>query len=222
MLLALVLSAALGQGEFEVDQGNATASYQQDAQSLTLIPPVTPGATLGGAFRGSALDWSSAREIFLLAAVDGENPLARFTLEFYEVFEGGARLINSYTGSTVGTSSAFGLIKLELQALGSGDFSSLQGLQFTWEGLAEGEGGLIIRSVVGSAGPIVPVVTSTSYVDGDFTLTWSGTGALPVVVERRESLETGQWTAIAQGVATGEYTDTDPPEGAAFYRVVVP
>lgn len=49
-----------------------------------------------------------------------------------------------------------------------------------------------------------------------------GTGFLPVIVQRRESLETGHRTAIAQDVARGTCTDTDPPPGQAFHRVVVP
>jgi hypothetical protein len=53
-------------------------------------------------------------------------------------------------------------------------------------------------------------------------MTWSGTGVIPVIVQRREALESGQWTAIAQGIASGTYTDTDPPTGKAFYRVIVP
>jgi hypothetical protein len=221
MLLALVLSASLGTGVFEVDDAGTTAEHTQQADSLTLTAPLTFGITLSGVFAAN-LDWTSVDRIFLDAAIDGVNPEVFFSLELYGWDGSTFQLINIYQGVTTGLSSSFGLLELELSAAGSGDFSTFRGLQFTCNSLPEGSGGLTIRSVVGSAGPIVPVVTSTSYVDGDFTLTWSGTGTLPVIVQRRASLETGQWTAIAQGVATGEYTDTDPPPGKAFYQVVVP
>jgi hypothetical protein len=221
MLLALVLSASLGTGAFEVDDPGTTAAHTQLADSLTLTPPLTFGNTLSGVF-AETLDWTSVDRIFLDAAIDGVNPEVFFSLELYGWDGSNFQLINIYQADTSGFTTSFGLLELQLSAAGSGDFSTFRGLQFTSNSLPEGSGGLTIRSVVGSAGPIVPVVTSTSYADGDFTLTWSGTGVLPVIVQRRESLETGQWTAIAQGVATGTYTDTDPPPDKAFYRVVVP
>jgi hypothetical protein len=221
MLLALVLSASLGTSAFEVDDQGTNAEYTQQSDSLTLTAPLSFGKTLSGIFAG-ALDWTLVDRIYLEAAVDGPNPEVFFGLELYGWDGATFQLINTYQAVTTGLTSSFGLVELELSATGSGDFSNFRGLQFTSNSLPEGNGGLIIRSVVGSAGPIEPVITSASYADGGFTLTWSGTGMLPVIVQRRESLETRQWTAIAQGVATGTYTDPDPPAGRAFYRVVVP
>jgi hypothetical protein len=221
MLLALVLSASLGAGAFAVDDMATTAEYTQQADSLTLTAPVAFGNTLGGVFSGT-LDWNSVDRIFLEAATDGENPDIFFAVELLG-WDGSAwQLINAYSADTAGLTTSFGLLELQLSTRGSGDFSNFRGLQFTSNSLPLGAGGLIIRSVVGSTGPIEPVVTSTSYAGGDFTMTWSGTGVIPVIVQRREALESGQWTAIAQGIASGTYTDTDPPTGKAFYRVVVP
>jgi hypothetical protein len=65
-------------------------------------------------------------------------------------------------------------------------------------------------------------ITSTSYSDNAFSLTWSGADNLPVTIERRETLALGQWTAIAEQVTTGQFTDPNTPPGQAFYRVVFP
>jgi hypothetical protein len=76
--------------------------------------------------------------------------------------------------------------------------------------------------------PVAPVpapvitITSTSYSANAFSLTWSGTGSLPVTIQRREALASGQWTAIGQQVTTGQFTDPNTPPGQAFYRVVYP
>ena len=208
-------------GNFEVDDQETTAEYTQQADALTLTPPLAFGNTLGGLFAGT-LDWTSVDRIYLDVALDGPNPEVFFGLELYGWDGANFQLINTYQAVTTGLTSSFGLVELELSAAGSGDFSNFRGLQFTSNSLPEGNGGLIIRSVVGSAGPINPVITSVSYADGGFTLAWSGTGTLPVIVQRRESLEIGEWVAIAQGVATGTYTDADAPPGRAFYRVIVP
>ncbi len=221
MLAALVLWASLGDADFIVDGPNTTAPYVQQSGSLTLVPPLSFPDLLTGEFSQS-LDWSTIDRIFLEIAVAEANPGIFFSFELYGWDGADLQLINSYEGHTEALSSSFSLLELRLNTAGSGDFSNLRVIQFTCNTLPDVPGGLVFRSLVGSAGPIVPVVTSASYADGDFTLTWSGTGTLPVIVERRASLGAGQWTAIAQGVATGQYTDTDPPAGKAFYRVVVP
>jgi hypothetical protein len=69
--------------------------------------------------------------------------------------------------------------------------------------------------------PVI-TITSTSYSANAFSLTWSGTGSLPVTIQRREALASGQWTAIGQQVTTGQFTDANTPPGQAFYRVVYP
>jgi hypothetical protein len=71
---------------------------------------------------------------------------------------------------------------------------------------------------------VVPMITitSTSYSANAFSLTWSGTGSLPVTIQRREALASGQWTTIGQQVTTGQFTDPNTPPGQAFYRVVYP
>jgi hypothetical protein len=221
VLLAVLLSASLGSTELTVDPLTSTAGHEQEAFSLTLLAPLFSSATVSGEFSQSR-DWSSVDRIFVEAAIDGENPQAFFSLELYGWDGLGLELINTYAGITTGLSSSFGLLELELLTPGSGDFSNFRALQFVCNSLLEDGGGLTIRSVVGSAGPIVPVITSAAHSADKFTMTWSGTGVLPVNVERRNSLEAGGWTTVAQGNATGHYTDDSPPSGKAFYRVVVP
>ena len=221
MLLALVLSASLGTSAFQVDEQATNAEYTQQADALTLTPPLSFGNTLGGIFAGT-LDWTSVDRIYLDVALDGPNPEIFFGVELYGWDGVNFHLINTYQAVTSDLTSSFGLVELELSDAGSGDFSNFRGLQFTSNSVPEENGGLIIRSVVGSAGPIEPVITSTSYADGDFTMTWSGTGTLPVNIQRRESLIADTWITVAQGVADGQYTDALPPPRQAFYRVVVP
>lgn len=64
-------------------------------------------------------------------------------------------------------------------------------------------------------------VTSVQHTNGAFQLDWAGSGTNAVVVQRREALASGSWTNIASNNITGTHTDTNPPVGAGFYRVVV-
>lgn len=172
-----------------------------------------------GSFLGGPQDWSAVDTISLNVALNGSNPGV-----FFEVtlLDERSEPIGTYEGSATSVGDTYKLIELRLMQVGLGDPTRLSGLEIIWNGPGAAGSGLALKSIIGSTGPLNPLITSVSYGISGFTLTWSGTGTLPVIVQRRESLETGQWTAIAQGVATGEYTDTDPPPGKAFYQVVVP
>jgi hypothetical protein len=54
-----------------------------------------------------------------------------------------------------------------------------------------------------------------------FQFSWTGVGAIPMNVQRSTSL-TGPWTVISPYNSDGEYTDSSPPAGRAFYRAVLP
>ena len=66
-----------------------------------------------------------------------------------------------------------------------------------------------------------PRITAAGHSNGVFSLAWTNTGVNPVTVERRDSLTSGSWTAIASNNATGVHSDTNAPSGQAFYRVVM-
>ena len=223
MLLALIFSLSLGAEGLVVDENNTTAPYAQEAQALSLLSPVSFfGNTLFGSFGGSPSDWTAIDNLYLSGAVQGSSPDAFLAVDLFGLQNGELQLINSYELLVQGIGASPRLLALQLKSPGSGDFSSLKSIQFTWEGEIPGGSALVLYSLVGSQGAIDPVITSVGYANGEFQMTWTGTGVLPVNIERRSSLTTGQWAAVAQGVASGTYTDTNPPMGQAFYRVVVP
>jgi hypothetical protein len=94
-------------------------------------------------------------------------------------------------------------------------------LQFQGQTLGTDENPAYVDSLRVEVIPTI-TITSTSYSANAFSLTWSGTGSLPVTIQRREALASGQWTAIGQQVTTGQFTDPSTPPGQAFYRVVYP
>lgn len=76
-----------------------------------------------------------------------------------------------------------------------------------------------------TSGVPAPVISDGNYDpgSGEFTLSWSSSGAATYAIERAEDAG-GTWTAIAEDLAgeagTTSYTDTAAPVGSAFYRVV--
>ncbi len=221
MLLAFIFSLSLGSLGLEIDEEATGAEYSQEDNLLNLAPAAYSAMLVGG-FVNSPWNWNSVDTIFLDVAIYQANPNVFFTLRLFGAGAGGPALINTYEGSTGGIDADFSLLRLNKTTEGSDDFSNLVGMEFVWEATGENQGGVTIRNLVGTQGEISPVITSTTYADGDFTLTWSGTGLWPVNVERRQSLDTGGWSVIAQQITGGSYKDATPPEGQAFYRVVVP
>ncbi len=221
-MLALLLSLSLGSNGLRVDGLNTTAVFSQSPTHLSLASPSGAGDTLAGEFVAAPVDWSAIDDVFLEAAVEGVNPDAVFSIEFLALDGGFPVLINAYEGATDDIGATFALLRLRLRTAGTGDFSRLQAMQFTWDTEGQGEGALVIRSLVGSKGPIAPVIESASYSAGGFTMAWSGTGDLPVNVRRRASLDAGGWEEVQKEITSGTYTDPNPPPAKAFYRVVVP
>ena len=67
-----------------------------------------------------------------------------------------------------------------------------------------------------------PVALSPSFAPASgFQFSWSGTSSIPMNVQRASALA-GPWTVVSTENATGNFTDLNPPEAKAFYRVVLP
>jgi formylglycine-generating enzyme len=64
-------------------------------------------------------------------------------------------------------------------------------------------------------------VTSVQHTNGALRLDWDGSGTNAVLVQRREALSSGSWTNLVSNNIAGTHTDTNPPVGAGFYRLVV-
>jgi hypothetical protein len=69
-----------------------------------------------------------------------------------------------------------------------------------------------------------PVAEEAGFVGaGQFSFGWSGTGQVPMDVQRRSSLSgVDSWDTVARGVTDGAFVDTNPPAGSAYYRSVLP
>jgi len=64
-------------------------------------------------------------------------------------------------------------------------------------------------------------ITNISRTNGATELRWTALSTnTPVRVERNTNLAGGTWTAIATNLTAGIFTDTNPPSGSAYYRLV--
>jgi hypothetical protein len=68
--------------------------------------------------------------------------------------------------------------------------------------------------------PKVDLVTITA--NGGFQFKWTGSGDVPMNVQSTTSLTGGTWSNVAVGITNGDFTDSNPPAGAAFYRATLP
>lgn len=67
-----------------------------------------------------------------------------------------------------------------------------------------------------------PVAVAPTYGPAaGFRFFWTGTGTIPMNVQRTTSL-TGTWSVLSTNNTAGQYTDPTPPAGKAFYRAVLP
>lgn len=121
---------SLGSPTFTVDSGATTAAYTQTGSGLVFNGAYALGDTLGGSF--TAMDWSPyATSTFgVVMSLTGTNPDMPFSVQFYDdTFA----VINTYSGFTTGaTVSTFQPLTLAIP--GTGVFSSVAGIQFTWDG----------------------------------------------------------------------------------------
>jgi len=137
----------LGSNAFTIEPNVTTANYSQSATTLTFGPSYALGDTLGGIFT-TVYDWSdfSDSNVFtfgMLMSAPGASPGITFTVA---LFNGALdAIVNEYQGVAfeIGTTATF--MPMELSAAGTGDLSSIGGLQFTWNGI--GSGTVVVEGV---------------------------------------------------------------------------
>jgi hypothetical protein len=139
--------AALGSSNFVIDEGSTTIAYTQSSTNLTLANTIALGDTLGGVF-SSAYNWSAFADtnnftFGLFISAPGASPNVGFTIEFFNGALDG--IVNAYQGSASGLSTTPTFVPVELSAAGTGDFSSIGGMQFSWD--SPGSGTVVLESV---------------------------------------------------------------------------
>jgi hypothetical protein len=150
--------AALGTDSFTVDEGSTTAAYSQTATTLTLVSPFTLGDTLGGVF-SSTYDWSAYSNtnnftfgLYMSAA--GASPGIPFNVELFNAALD--TIVATYSGDAAGLGASSTFIPMSFQVGGgSGNLSSIGGMQFTWNG--GGTGTVVVDSI---AVAVVPEPTT--------------------------------------------------------------
>lgn len=65
-----------------------------------------------------------------------------------------------------------------------------------------------------------PVSGPSGFGGGQFGFSWSGTGSVPMSVQRNMSLGYGPWDTIGTGITNGFFVDPATPPGSACYRAV--
>jgi hypothetical protein len=146
--------AALGTDSFTVDEGSTTAAYSQTATTLTLVSPFTLGDTLGGVF-SSTYDWSAYSNtnnftFGLYMSTAGASPGIPFNVELFNAALDA--IVATYSGDATGLGASSTFIPMSFQVGGgSGDLSSIGGMQFTWNG--GGTGTVVVDSIAVSVVP---------------------------------------------------------------------
>ena len=96
------------------------------------------------------------------------------------------------------------------------DASQALGAAFGELPLINGQYLVLIDSIRVEAFAITNIIRTADTTE----LRWTALSAnTPVRVERAIHLS-GPWSSLANGLTTGEFTDTNPPAGSAFYRLV--
>jgi hypothetical protein len=146
--------AALGTDSFTVDEGSTTAAYSQTATTLTLVSPFTLGDTLGGVF-SSTYDWSAYSNtnnftFGLYMSTAGASPGIPFNVELFNAALDA--IVATYSGDATGLGASSTFIPMSFQVGGgSGNLSSIGGMQFTWNG--GGTGTVVVVSIAVSVVP---------------------------------------------------------------------
>lgn len=145
--------APLGSTNFTIDEGSTTIAYTQSASNLTLANSISLGDTLGGVF-STAYNWGAYSDtnsfsFGLLMSAPSASPGVGFTIEFFN----GAldAIVNAYQGAASGLSTSPSFVPVTLSAAGTGDLSSIGGMQFTWD--SPGSGTVVLDSVAVSVVP---------------------------------------------------------------------
>jgi len=139
--------APLGSTNFTIDQAVTTLVFTQSTNTLTLASSISFGDTLGGVF-STIYDWSAYSDtnsfsFGLLMSAPAASPDLPFTIEFFN----GAldAIVNAYQGAASGLSTSPTFVPVTLSLPGTGDLSSIGGMQFSWDGT--GSGAVVLHSV---------------------------------------------------------------------------
>jgi hypothetical protein len=136
----------LGSAGFTVDPVVTTAIYTQSLTGLS-FNSVSLGDTLGGLFE--VQDWSAYASFGLrMSTANTNNPPLPFTVEFYNSSLG---IVGTFIATTDSLSLTPSVVMLARILEGTGDFSSVVGMQFTWDGT--GTPDVAISDVVGFPAP---------------------------------------------------------------------
>ena len=144
--------APLGSNNFIIDGGSTTIAYNHSITNLTLASTINLGDTLGGVF-STAYNWSAYSDpdnfsFGLLMSAQGASPNSGFSIQFYNNF---FSVVNSYKGTASNLSTTPTFVAVDLLTPGTGDLSSIAGIQFTWDG--SGSGTVTLESVAVTAVP---------------------------------------------------------------------
>ena len=145
--------APLGNENFAIDVFASTMGFNQSTTNLTLPNTISTGDTLGGAF-STAYNWSAYSDtnnfsFGLLMSAPGVSPNLAFAIDFYS--GDFTSIVNTYTGTASNLSTTPTFVAVGLSIPGTGDFSSIGGMQFTWDG--SGLGTVTLESVAVAAVP---------------------------------------------------------------------
>lgn len=67
-----------------------------------------------------------------------------------------------------------------------------------------------------------PRITAVNHNAGTMSLSWTDEAVVPVDIERRGTLSSGDWSKVSSNNMAGTFADPATPAGRAFYRVSVP
>lgn len=124
---------SLGSGTFTLDGGLTIGSGTQNASGLTWGSSVAFGDQLGGTF--TTADWTPYTNPLnytgfgVRMSVTGVNPNLAFSVKFYDSL---FNIVDTYDGSTFGLTATPSIVPLTLNLPGTGNYSSITALMFTW------------------------------------------------------------------------------------------
>lgn len=173
---------------------NGTFAYCDGLVSVTIPPGVTNIA--GGLFN----DCASLQSIVLGSGVKsiGDVALGYCPALRSVLFKGNAPILSGATGQVFESSTNVTVLILPGTTGWGSTFAGRPTMFF------------------------VPQSALASVSGNTFNFAWTGTGSIPMNVQRRGSLSDGNWSAIATNIASGFFSDTNAPVDGSFYRAVLP
>lgn len=126
---------SLGSGTFTLDGGSTIGLGTQTVTGLFWTPSVVTNDQLAGTF--TTADWTPYTNPLnytgfgVRMSVNGVNPNLAFSVELYDSL---FNIVDTYDGSTFGLTATPSIVPLTLNLPGTGNYSSITGLLFTWNG----------------------------------------------------------------------------------------